>query len=59
MADRWAATSSNVTIFRKYDLSNIVSKRHKTAKFVVIANKTLHNVPPEYENSVNINYVWF
>ena len=39
MADKWAATSSNVMIFRKFDHSNIVSKRHKTAKFGVIALK--------------------
>ena len=39
MADRWAATSSDVTIFRKFDHNNIVSKRHKTAKIGVIAMK--------------------
>ena len=30
MAERWAATSSDFKIFRKFDHSNIVSKRHKT-----------------------------
>ena len=39
MADRGAATLSDVTIFRKFDQSNIVSKRHKTTKFDVIAFK--------------------
>ena len=39
MADMWAATSSDVTIFRKFDQRNMVSKRHKTAKFGVIAMK--------------------
>ena len=39
MADRRAATSSDVTIFGKFDHGNIVSKRHKTAKCGVIAMK--------------------
>ena len=39
MADRWAATSPEVTIFRNFDNSNIVSKRYKSAKFGVIAMK--------------------
>ena len=39
MADRWAAKSSDVMLFHKFDQSNIVSKRHKTAKFGVIAMK--------------------
>ena len=41
MANRWAATSLDGTIFRKFDHSNIVSKRHKTAKFGIIAMKLL------------------
>ena len=39
MADRWAATSSNAMIFRKFDHSNFVPKRHITAKFGAISLK--------------------
>ena len=63
MADKWAATSSDVTIFRKFNHRNIVSKRHKTAKMWRHCYETSHNVSPEYENSVNIkccmHYQWF
>ena len=55
MADRWAATSSDVTIFRKFDHSNIVSKRHKTAKIGVlgIAPKSRAKVCAQWRMSLS------
>ena len=45
-----------LTIFRKFDNSNIVLKCHKTTTISVIAMKL--EQMPEYENYVNINFVW-
>ena len=57
MEDRLAATSSDVTIFRKFDHSNIVSKRHKTAKFGVIAVK-LHTTSRQNMRILSIYFFY-